>query len=139
MGEAMSIFEPKIVVFCCEQSGSLAAEMSKTLKLELPGHLELVPVPCSGRIETLQLLKAFENSADGVMVLACYEENCQYLQGNLRMKSRVDYTKKIMTKIGLEQERLDIFHLAANSGARLAETLLQKRDQLRLLGPNPAV
>jgi coenzyme F420-reducing hydrogenase delta subunit len=135
-GETMSTFEPKIVAFCCEQSGLPAAEMAKTLKLKMPDNLELVPVPCSGRIETLYLLKALESGADGVVVFACYEENCQYLQGNVRLKSRVGYAKQIMTKIGLEGERLEIFHVATNSGVKFSEFLMQKADQLRLLGPN---
>ena len=132
----MSTFEPKIVAFCCEQSGLPAAEMAKTLKLKIPDNLELVPVPCSGRIETLYLLKALESGADGVVVFACYEENCRYLQGNVRLKGRVDYAKQIMAKIGLEQERLEIFHVATNSGVKFSEFLMQKADQLRLLGPN---
>lgn len=132
----MTTFEPKIVAFCCEQSGVPAAEMAKTLKLRMPDRLELVPVPCSGRIETLYLLKALEGGADGVVVFACHEENCRYLQGNLRLKSRVGYAKQIMAKIGLEPERLDIFPLATNSGVKLAEFLMQKVDQLGQLGPN---
>jgi coenzyme F420-reducing hydrogenase delta subunit len=132
----MAPFEPKIVAFCCEQSGVLAAEMAKSLKSKMPDNLELVPVPCSGRIETLYLLKALESGADGVVVFACYEENCRYLQGNLRLKSRVGYAKQIMTKIGLEPERLEIFHLATNSGVKFAEFLMQKVDQLGQLGPN---
>ncbi len=132
----MPPFEPKIVAFCCEQSGVLAAEMAKRLDAKLPANLELVPVPCSGRIETLYLLKALEGGADGVVVFACYEENCRYLQGNLRLKSRVGYAKQIMAKIGLEPERMEIFPLATNSGVKFAEFLMQKVDQLVQLGPN---
>jgi coenzyme F420-reducing hydrogenase delta subunit len=84
------------------------------------------------------LLKAFESGADGVVVFACYEENCRYLQGNVRLKGRVGYAKQIMAKIGLEGERLEIFHVATNNGVKFTEILMQKVDQLRQLGPNPA-
>jgi coenzyme F420-reducing hydrogenase delta subunit len=134
----MSSVEPKIVAFCCEQSGIPAAEMAKTLNLKLPVNLEIVPVPCSGRIETLQLLNALESGADGVAVFACYEENCRYVHGNIRIKGRIDYAKKIMATIGLEGERLEVFHVATNSGVKFAEALLGKEEQLRQLGPNPA-
>ena len=134
----MANFAPKIVAFCCEQSGVQAAEMAKQLKLEMPEKLEIVPVPCSGRIETLFMLKALEGGADGVMVFACYEENCQYLHGNLRIKGRADYARQILGKIGLEPERLEIVHLATNSGVRFSETLLAKEEQLRRRGPNRA-
>jgi coenzyme F420-reducing hydrogenase delta subunit len=132
----MSPVAPKIVAFCCEQSGVLALDMAKSSNAKLPDNLELVPVPCSGRIETLYLLRALESGADGVVVFACYEENCRYLQGNIRLKSRVGYAKQLLAKIGLEPERLEIFPLATNSGVKCAEFLMRKSDQLGALGPN---
>jgi coenzyme F420-reducing hydrogenase delta subunit len=134
----MSASEPKIVAFCCEQSGVPALEMAKRLNREMPGNVEIVPVPCSGRIETLHLLKAFESGADGVAVFACHEENCRYLQGNRRLKGRIQYAQRILANIGLEQERLELFRLASVDGVKFADTLCRKTEQVRQLGPNPA-
>ncbi len=134
----MPDFDPKIVAFCCDQSGYAAADMAGTLKLKLPKNVEIVRVPCAGRIETIYLLKALEKGADGVLIFACYEENCQFLRGNLRAKGRLSYAYKILEKIGLEKERLEICHLATNSGVKWAEALHRKSEQLRKLGPNPA-
>jgi F420-non-reducing hydrogenase iron-sulfur subunit len=133
----MTAFDPKIVAFCCDQSGYPAADMAGTLKLKLPKNIEIVRVPCAGRIETIYLLKALEKGADGVLVFACYEENCQFLRGNLRAKGRLSYAQRMLEKIGLEKERIEICHLATNSGTRLAETLRRKSEQLKKLGPNP--
>lgn len=133
----MSDFDPKIIVFCCDQSGYPAADMAGTLKQALPRNIEIVRVPCAGRIETIYLLKALEKGADGVLVFACYEENCQFLRGNLRAKGRLSYAHRMLEKIGLEKERIEICHLATNSGMKLAETLRRKSEQLRKMGPNP--
>ena len=133
----MSNFDPKIVAFCCDQSGYPAADMAGTLKFDFPRNVEIVRVPCAGRIETIYLLKALEKGADGVMIFGCFEENCQFLRGNLRAKGRLSYAHRILEKIGLEKERLEICHLATNSGVRLAEALHRKSEQLRKLGPNP--
>ena len=133
----MSDFDPKIVAFCCDQSGYVAADMAGTLKLKLPRNVEIVRVPCAGRIETIYLLKALEKGADGVLIFACYEENCQFLRGNLRAKGRLSYAHNMLEKIGLEKERLEICHLATNSGVKLAEALHRKSEQLKKLGPNP--
>jgi len=130
-------FDPKIVAFCCDQSGYPAADMAGTLRLTLPKNIEIVRVPCAGRIETIYLLKALEKGADGVLVFACYEENCQFLRGNLRAKGRLSYAHRMLEQIGLEKERLEICHLATNSGVKLAEALRRKSEQLRKLGPNP--
>jgi F420-non-reducing hydrogenase iron-sulfur subunit len=135
----MQNFDPKIIAFCCDQSGYVAADMAGSLKLKLPKNVEVVRVPCAGRIETIYLLKALEKGADGVLIFACYEENCQFLRGNLRARGRLSYAHRILEKIGLEKERLEICYLTTNSGVKFAETLHQKSEQLRKLGPNPAV
>jgi coenzyme F420-reducing hydrogenase delta subunit len=133
----MSDFDPKIIAFCCDQSGYPAADMAGTLKLKFPKNVEIVRVPCAGRIETIYLLKALEKGADGVLIFACHEENCQFLQGNFRIRGRLSYAYRILEKIGLEKERLEICQLATISGPKLAETLHRKSEQLRKLGPNP--
>ena len=133
----MADFDPKIVAFCCDQSGYPAVDMAGTLELKLPRNIEIVRVPCSGRIETIYLLKALEKGADGVLIFACHEENCQFLQGDIRIRGRLSYAQRMLEKIGLEKERIEICHLATNSGVKLAETLHRKSEQLRKLGPNP--
>jgi F420-non-reducing hydrogenase iron-sulfur subunit len=131
-------FDPKIIAFCCDQSGYPAADMAGTLKLEFPKNVEIVRVPCAGCIETIYLLKALETGADGVMIFGCFEENCQFLRGNLRARGRLSYAHRMLEKIGLEKERLEICHLATNSGVKLVEALNRKSEELRKLGPNPA-
>jgi coenzyme F420-reducing hydrogenase delta subunit len=80
--------------------------MAGTLKQKLPKNVEIVRVPCAGRIETIYLLKALEKGADGVLVFACFEENCQFLRGNLRAKGRLSYAHRMLEKIGLEKEAI---------------------------------
>ncbi len=133
----MSGFEPKIIAFCCDQSGYPSLDMAERLGLRLPKNVEFVRVPCAGRIETIYLLRALERGTDGILIFACYEENCQFLRGNLRVKGRLSYAHRVLEKIGLEKERLEICHLATNSGARFAEVLRRKSDALKKLGPNP--
>jgi F420-non-reducing hydrogenase iron-sulfur subunit len=135
-GKLKAMFNPKIVAFCCEQSGIPAAEMSKTLPVESYVNLEIRPVPCAGRIETVHLLTALEQGADGVIVFACHEENCQYRRGNIRAKSRLLYAGTMLERIGMEKARLEICNLATNSGVKFSEVLTGKVEQLRKLGPN---
>jgi len=133
----MSDFDPKIVAFCCDQSGYPAADMAGNLKLNLPRNVEIVRVPCAGRIETIYLLKAFEKGAEGALIFCCHGENCQSLRGDLRAKSRLLYAHSMFEKIGLEKERLEIVPLATNCGVKFADTLRQKSEALKKLGPNP--
>lgn len=133
----MTTFEPRVVAFCCDQSGYPAADMAGNLKLTLPKHVEIIRVPCAGRIETIYLLKALEKGADGVIIFGCYEQNCQFLRGSLRAKNRLSYAQHILQRIGLEKERLEICYLATNCGVKFAEKLQQKSETLSKLGPHP--
>lgn len=128
---------PRIVAFCCDRSGYVAADMAGQLGMALPVGLEIIRVPCAGRIDALHMLQALERGADGVLIIACHEENCQSLTGNLRAKARMGYVHGIMEKIGLEKERLEICNLASNNGAKFAETVRKKSENLERLGPSP--
>ena len=133
----MSDFDPKIIAFCCDQSGYPAADMAGTLRSTIPRNVDIVRVPCAGRIETIHLLKPLEKGADGILVFPCHDENCQFLNGNFRVKGRLAYAHQMLKKIGLERERIEFFPLATNNGPRFVEILNRKAEELRRLGPNP--
>jgi len=38
------------------------------MRLQYPTNVKIVKIPCTGKIEILHLLKAFEDGADGVFV-----------------------------------------------------------------------
>ena len=82
-------------------------------------------------------LQALENGADGVLIFACHEENCQSLTGNLMAKARMGYVYAIMEKIGLEKERLGLCNVATNNGAKFAEAVRKQCEDLSRLGPSP--
>jgi coenzyme F420-reducing hydrogenase delta subunit len=130
-------FDPKIIAFCCDQSGYPSLDMANSLRLNFPKNVEIVRVPCGGRIEAHHLLRALETGADGVILFICYEENCQFLRGNLRVKGRILYLHKILEKIGIEKERIEVCYLATNNGVKLIEALNRKAEELKRLGPNP--
>jgi F420-non-reducing hydrogenase iron-sulfur subunit len=130
-------FSPRIVAFCCDKSGYIAADMAGKLGMSLPESLDIIRVPCAGRIDALHMLRALENGADGVLIFACHEENCQSLTGNLMAKARMGYVYGVMEKIGLERERLELCNVATNNGAKFAEIIRKKCEDLKGLGPSP--
>jgi len=130
-------FCPRIVAFCCDKSGYVAADMAGKLGMSLPDSVEVIRVPCAGRIDALHLLQALENGTDGVLIFACHEENCQSLTGNRVAEARMGYVHGIIEHIGLEKERLELCNLATNNGAKFAETVNKKFEDLKRLGPSP--
>jgi coenzyme F420-reducing hydrogenase delta subunit len=131
----MQEFKPKIVAFCCSNCASSAAEISNKLGLFLPENIKLINVPCTGRIEILHLLKAFENGADMVYVVGCEEDSCQYINGILKLKNRVAYLKKILEQIGIEPQRLEAFSICAGKGQDFVNIANEMLNKAKELGP----
>ena len=64
----MTEFEPQIVAFCCHYCAYAAADLAGSLRVQYPTNVKVVRLPCTGKLETLHVLRAFEGGADGVMV-----------------------------------------------------------------------
>ncbi len=94
-------------------------------------------LPCSGRVDIIHLLKAFEAGADSVFVAGCLEGECHYLTGNLKAKKRVFKLKKDLVQMGIEPERLEMFNLSSSEGPRFAAICKEMADRAYKLGPSP--
>src|SRR5665648_1114585 len=44
------------------------------MRLQYPPDIKLILMPCTGRVDIIHLLKAFEAGADSVMVVGCLGE-----------------------------------------------------------------
>lgn len=61
-------FEPQIVAFACHYCAYAAADLAGSMRLAYPTNVKVVQVPCTGKVDALYLLRAFERGADGVLV-----------------------------------------------------------------------
>lgn len=94
-------------------------------------------LPCTGRIDEALLLKAFENGADGVMVVGCLEGDCHYVSGNIRARSRVERVYGILDKIDIGKDRIRMYNLSAGEGSKFAAYANEFVEQILALGPSP--
>ena len=58
----------QIIAFCCHYCAYAAADLAGGMRLEYPTAIKVIEIPCSGKIDVLQVLRAFEQGVDGVMV-----------------------------------------------------------------------
>jgi coenzyme F420-reducing hydrogenase delta subunit len=133
----MEAFEPVIIAFCCHYCAYTAADMAGSQRLCYPPNVKIIRVPCSGKVDTLHLLKAFENGADGAYVAGCLDGDCHFKSGNVRATKRVVQVRKLLDEIGIGGERVEMVNLSAGMGERFAETARQITEKIRKLGPNP--
>jgi coenzyme F420-reducing hydrogenase delta subunit len=133
----MSGFEPTVIAFACTYCAYTAADLAGSLRLSYPANVRIVKLTCSGRIEPIHVLKAFEAGADAVFVAGCQPGDCHFLEGNMRGKKWVAYTKDLLTEVGLEPERLEYFHVAASEARQWVAAVEEMTRRARELGPNP--
>jgi len=107
------------------------------MRLQYPPNLRIIEVPCTGKVDIIHLLMAFEQGADGVMVVGCLEGDCHYSAGNLYAKKRVLRVKEILDKVGLGAERIGMFNLSSGMGGRFAEIVREVTGKILELGPSP--
>ena len=130
-------FEPKVVAYCCTYCAYTAGDLAGSMRLEYAPNVRVVKILCTGKIDAILLLRAFEDGADAVYVAGCALGDCHFLEGNLRAIQTVNYTQKLMAEVGLEPERLQFYHIPASAGPLFAQRADEMTARARTLGPNP--
>ncbi|MEA3335785.1 MAG: hydrogenase iron-sulfur subunit [Chloroflexota bacterium] len=130
-------FEPEITAFMCNYCAYMAADTAGSLRILYPANVKLVKLPCTGKTDPRFILRAFEEGADGVYVVACPIGNCHHVRGNERGLARVKYTRQLLEQVGLEPERLEMYFLSGGQGGAFADAAKEMTERIRTLGPNP--
>lgn len=133
----MQKFEPVIVGFCCHYCAYTAADMAGSQRIPYPSNVKIIRVPCSGRVDALHLMKAFQKGADGVFVAGCLEGDCHFKDGNLKAEQRVQHVEHLLHEIGISNDRVAMFMLSAGMGARFAKMVTEFTEKITALGANP--
>ncbi len=107
------------------------------MRLQYPTGIKIIRVPCTGKVDVLHLLRAFEKGADGAYVVGCMEGDCHFNSGNFRARKRVEQAQKILDAIGVGGERVQMYNLSSSEGPLFAEIASEMDAKIRELGPNP--
>ena len=96
-------------------------------------ELKIISLPCSGKIDVLYLIKAFETGADGVVVVTCRKGECRYLEGNLRAQKRAEAVDALLEEIGLSRGRMAVIQLKEGGTNQLIREIEDFRAKIREL------
>ena len=125
--------EPIIAMFICRTARTALAgpEGCETV----PPGVQVIELPCSGRVDEVMMLRALRQGAWAAMVVACLDGNCRNRTGNYHARKRVDEVRSLLSQLGLEPERVKMFSVASNQHAWLMEALEGTRRAARQWGP----
>ena len=111
-----------VIAYCCNQCGYNAADLAGTAKMRYSSEIKIIRVPCSGRVTLSQMLYPFTKGAKGVMIGACLEGTCHYIDGNTKEKEKVALAKKILDLMGIGGEKLELYNISSAEGAKFVES-----------------
>ena len=125
---------PRIIGFCCQNALKEEQNLAGKGRVSFEPTIKIVVLPCSSKVETLAIIKAFESGADGIFVLGCPERECHLFSGNERAKRIVNYTKGLLEEIGIESSRLEMFQLGTPKWQRFDQVAQTMIDRIEALG-----
>jgi len=124
-------------IFFCRQLDPDQDVNRRALEKELGARVRFYPLPCSGRIDPLHLMRALESGADKVYLITCPIGACRYREGNTRAQKRIAYAQGLIEEIGLERERLELIVAAAGKPATIDERTRELLAGETSIGPSP--
>jgi F420-non-reducing hydrogenase iron-sulfur subunit len=127
----------KLFVMYCSTSFSYD-ELAGAIHAEDGDELKMIALPCSGKVDLLYLVKAFEKGADGLVLLTCPKNECHHLEGNFRALKRSDGVNSILEESGLGKERMTVISLSGNGLEGIASEITEFTAKLRYMTLNPA-
>jgi F420-non-reducing hydrogenase iron-sulfur subunit len=128
-------FEPKIVAFVCNWCTYTGADLAGTSRLQMAANVRVVRLPCTGRIDPLFIVKAFECGADGVIVSGCHPADCHYTAGNYHARRRFAIFRDLLDFMGVDVRRTTFSWVSASEGGKWRDVVNDTTARVRELGP----
>lgn len=110
--------------------------MAGVSRLQYTTESRLIRTMCSGRVDLEFIFRAFSNGMDGVFIGGCLLNECNYVtHGNYHALNMVLLAKKIMERIGMNPERLNISFMSSGEGNVYAEVMTEFGKTVKEMGP----
>ena len=126
----------RITALCCQKALYAGLKPEEVTRAWVDG-VQIIETPCSGKVDPIYLLKAFEKGADLVVVLACDQRLCATIEGSKRIHKRIERTKQLLAEAGLEPERL-VLRIVRRPALKTLDVLFSSiKEATKELGPSP--
>ncbi len=130
-------WSPKIIAIICNWCSYAGADLAGGARIQYPPDVRAIRVMCTGRVDPLFIMKAFQDGADGMLISGCHFGDCHYLEGNYKCAKRMFLVKNILKNIGLDDNRLRMTFVSASEGAKWGEVMTDVVKTVKELGPSP--
>lgn len=66
--EIPSGWTANIIAFACHYCAFAAADLAGVMRLSYPPNVKVIRLPCTGKLDQIYIMRAFERGIDGVFV-----------------------------------------------------------------------
>ena len=130
-------FEPEITVLYCGRGLAQGDYLSEGTKRGNGFKVRFAMMPCSSKVESGYLVKLIEDGVDGVVMVVCPKEECQFMTGSARAENRVNYTRSLLDEVGMDADRIAAVEGHGLSSSDYMVIAEERADIVKPLGPNP--
>ncbi len=128
---SMKDYKPKILCFKCNFGWGYLDD-----KKEINAIVKnMVPVTCSGKVDSTHILSALKEGADGVLILGCCQGECHFQDGNYQTGKKILLIKKLLTSFGIEPERVRMIFSIDPEGNKIPVEIENMKNEISRLGP----
>jgi F420-non-reducing hydrogenase iron-sulfur subunit len=128
-------WEPKITAFVCNWCTYAGADLAGTSRMEYRPNVRIIKLPCTGRIDPLFIIKAFERGSDAVLVSGCHPGDCHYTTGNYHARRRWIAFNSLMKFVGIDLRRLQFSWVSASEAIKWVDLINNMTEEVKTLGP----
>ena len=105
-----------IVAFLCKNCAQGSANTAGILRMKYDDRINIIRVPCAGRVGPRDIFDAFNKGADAVSVIGCCFGACHYNDANLVGLRRVKILKTFLSELGYGVNALTAYTARAAEG-----------------------
>ncbi len=128
-------WEPSIAAFLCNWCSYAGADLAGMSRFKYPANIRIVKVPCSGKVDPMFVLKAFETGADMVLMSGCHPGDCHYASGNYHARRKLPTFRSLLEFMGIDPRRFQMSWVSAAEGNKWAKMVADLTELARELGP----
>ena len=125
---------PRITVFVCDWCLYSKLDRASIAQVQDQPNVQVVRIPCLGRMDPLYALTALQEGVDGVLIVGCTLGSCHYRHGNYMAENRRAVLKAVIEAAG-ESGRVRFAHVSSAEKGILPRLVEEMRAQVRTLGP----
>lgn len=130
-------FEPRIIGFCCNWCAYAGADLAGVSRIQYPPNMRMIRVMCSGSVDPVYVMEAFNKGADGIFIGGCHPGDCHYESGNYKTRRKAALLKRLLPQLGIDSKRVRLEWVSAAEGQRFAQVVTDFIGQVKELGSNP--